>query len=236
MQMGRSARIFLRAFVVLAVVVPLAVAAAPASAGEFTVTLTPSKWCSPAPYGAWAVTTDDAPYFKFACSGAFIASGDPAGTACCGATVDALIYAPPGVVLTNAVSFGSVFNLNNGSGWVGGSYFNNGGTSWTGSGSLTDPPFTSNFWGLQVRCTSTCTGSGGVDLTSVTLTATEDQGPSLAAEGSGDLWNQNRPGEWVWNPPGDTWPMTLTASDPTGVCSMEASRWRKGRGKYVDAA
>ena len=76
----------------------------------------------------------------------------------------------------------------------------------------------------QVYCAAaSCTGAGRINLTSVTLTASESQGPILTPEGSGNLWFQTRPGEWIWNPPGDPWPLTVAASDPSGVCSMSAS-------------
>ena len=38
--------------------------------------------------------------------------------------------------------------------------------------------------------------------------------------GSNNLWYQT--GHYVWNPPGDPWPITLQASDPTGACNMWA--------------
>src|SRR5437588_10860621 len=44
--------------------------------------------------------------------------------------------------------------------------------------------------------------------------------PAITMQGSPNLWNQTGPGEWVWNPPGDPWPMGFAASDPSGVCML----------------
>jgi hypothetical protein len=42
----------------------------------------------------------------------------------------------------------------------------------------------------------------------------------ITPEGSGNLWNQTAPGEWVWNQAGDPWPLGFSASDPSGVCML----------------
>jgi len=66
---------------------------------------------------------------------------------------------------------------------------------------------------------------------SVTPFAGEDSGPTIIPEGSGSLWNQTAPGEWVWNPVGDPWPLPFAASDPAGVCEV----WLTVAGsEYVD--
>ena len=78
--------------------------------------------------------------------------------------------------------------------------------------------------GFAVACANgfSCTGAGQISLSSVTLTASETTGPTLSAEGPGNLWDQSRSGESIWNPPGDAWPLTLAASDASGVCSLSA--------------
>ena len=152
--------------------------------------------------------------------------GDPSGHAAGGAYVSAQVNAPPGITITGATSNGSVFNLNNGTGWVGGSFFAGGGSAWSAVTSiLSDPPFASSYWGAVVECAPgyACGGAGQITLRSITLSATESQGPSLSAQGSGNLWYQTRQGEWIWNAPGDPWPLTIAASDPSGVCSMSAA-------------
>ena len=203
------------------------VGCASATAAGFTVTVTPGRtWCFPQPNGAFLVSNNDPPYFSFQCSSAFVLRGDPSGHAAGGAYVSAQVNAPPGITITGATSIGSVFNLNNGTGWVGGSFFAGGGSAWNAVTSiLSDPPFASSYWGAVVECAPgyACGGAGQITLRSITLSATESQGPSLSAQGSGNLWYQTRQGEWIWNAPGDPWPLTLAASDPSGVCSMSAA-------------
>ena len=200
---------------------------ASATAAGFTVTVTPGRsWCFPPPNGGFLVSNNDPPYFSFQCSSAFVLRGDPLGQAPGGAYVSAQVNAPPGITITGATSNGSVFNLNNGTGWVGGSFFAGGGSAWSAVTSiLSDPPFASSYWGAVVECAPgyACGGAGQITLRSITLSATESQGPSLSAQGTGNLWNQTRQGEWIWNAPGDPWPITLAASDPSGVCTMSAA-------------
>jgi len=190
-----------------------------AKANQFTVQLRPtSSWC-----GAFAVSSNDPPYFSFHCSGSFEVSGDPAGPASAGQAVDAWVSAPTGITIAGASATGSVYNLNDGSGWVGGSMFYGGGTSWVnGATSMVDSGLASPYWGATVECASTCTGAGRIFLSSISLTASETTGPNLTPTGSNNLWFQTRRGEWIWNPPGDLWPLTLAASDTSGVCSMSA--------------
>ena len=51
-------------------------------------------------------------------------------------------------------------------------------------------------------------------ISGIELAATENSAPYVAGQGS--LWGS---GSWVWNPPGDPWPVTLYASDVSGICS-----------------
>ena len=81
-----------------------------------------------------------------------------------------------------------------------------------------DGPFNSGYWGFTMVCGWTrCSNPAQMSLNSVILTATENQAPSLSASG---IWNQTG---YIWNPPGDPWPLTASASDISGVCSMEAT-------------
>ena len=81
------------------------------------------------------------------------------------------------------------------------------------------------IWGFSMVCGwSTCSNYAAITLSSIQLIASEGTGPSLAALGSNNLWYQG--GNWVWNSPGNSWPITLFASDPSGVCSMSA--WVNG--------
>ena len=209
------------AMVVVAVVAGLLAGAA--RAAELTMTATPASSCRSGPSGPFVVSSN-APYFTFHCSGTFQLDGDPLGPAAGGSLVEAYITAPAGITITAATVTGSVFY--SGAGWGGGSIFNGGGTPWAnGWTTMTDPAFASQYWGYEVYCASgySCTGAGRLNLSMVKLTGSETQAPYLAAEGSGNLWFQTRRGEWVWNPPGDPWPLQVAASDPSGVCSIVAS-------------
>jgi hypothetical protein len=198
-----------------------------ASAGQFQVMLTPSAWCNPAPDGAFDVTGNDGPYIVFQCQPPqqFVVLGNPVGAACCNEYVATQINAPPGITITDAAATGNV-ELNSGSGWAGGSFYNGGGTPYLpGSNEIiTDPPFASSYWGFTLSCPagSSCTGGAGIALRSVTLTAAESSGPVITPEGPENLWNQDAEGEWIWNPSGDPWSLALSASDPSGACTITA--------------
>ena len=57
-----------------------------------------------------------------------------------------------------------------------------------------DGPFSSSFWGIQMMCGwSQCSSPGQINLNAITLTATENQAPSLTALGANNLWYQTRP-------------------------------------------
>ena len=202
-----------------------AVLPAGASAGALTLTATPRTSCNAGQWDPFGfVSNGPGPYFSFHCTGgAFELEADVASPASAGQYSDAQIVAPSGITITSATVTGSVFYSS--SEWSGGSYFNGGGAAWpNGSTTMTDPTVSSWYWGYQVYCAAaSCTGAGRINLTSVKLTASESQAPILTEQGSGNLWFQTHPGEWVWNPPGDPWPLQVAASDPSGVCSMSAS-------------
>jgi hypothetical protein len=193
-----------------------------ADASQFTVHVAPiAAWCNS---GAFAASSNDPPYFAFHCSGTFEVVGDPMGSASAGQAVSAWVNAPPGITITGASATGSVYNLNDGSGWGGGSLFYGGGTPWVnGATSMVDSGLASPYWGATVDCFATCTGAGRIFLNSITLTANDPGGPILSPTGSNNLLFQTDPREWIWNPPADPWPLALAASDPSGVCSMSAT-------------
>ena len=212
-------------FAILAIVAVAAgagVGAGAAAAAELTMTATPATSCRSGPSGPFVVTSNQ-PYFTFHCSSTFQLDGDPLGPAAGGSYVTAQINAPSGITITGATATGSVSYSS--AGWAGNSYFSGGGSAWqNGQTVMTDPAFASPYWGYEVQCAAaSCTGAGRLNLTSVRLTGSEAQTPSLVAEGSDNLWFQTGHGEWVWNPPGDPWPLQLAASDPSGVCSMYVS-------------
>ncbi|MFZ1996628.1 MAG: hypothetical protein WAU75_21120 [Solirubrobacteraceae bacterium] len=140
-----------------------------------------------------------------------------------GSRIGYQLTAPPGISIYAAqVSLAGANNINDGGGWGGGGYWSGGGNPWhAGATSVTDGPFNSPYWGFQMICgSSSCNQAGGIAVNDVQLVAVENQGPGLTAVGSNNLWYQT--GHYVWNAPGDPWPITLQATDPSGVCSMSA--------------
>jgi hypothetical protein len=132
--------------------------------------------------------------------------------------------APAGISINRAsVQLYGVTNVNNGQGWGGGSYYAGGGSGWhNGDMYEYDNNFNSGYWGFQLVCGwAHCTNYGSIDANVIALQATENQGPSLVAVGSSNLWYQG--GRWLRNDPASpSWPITLAASDPSGVCQMYA--------------
>jgi hypothetical protein len=141
--------------------------------------------------------------------------------------------APPGLAIIAAqVGMAWVLNVNNGQGWGGGSYWAGGGRGWyDGQVFANEGLFNSSYYGFQLICGwAHCTNRGAILLNSAQLTALETTGPSLTAVGSNNLWYQG--GRWLRNHNGDGgWPITLYASDPSGVCSM----WAIANGVRIDS-
>ena len=160
------------------------------------MTATPATSCRSGPSGPFVVTSNQ-PYFTFRCLSRFQLDGDPLGPAALGSYVTAQVNAPSGITITGATATGSVFYSS--AGWAGNSYFQGGGTAWqNGQTVMTDAGLASAYWGYEVQCVAaSCSGAGRLDLTSVKLTGSETQGPSLTPEGSDNLWFQTRRGEWV---------------------------------------
>ena len=85
----------------------------------------------------------------------------------------------------------------------------------------------SQVYGFQIRCTEALLSGGcyppwpslpQISVSGVELAGTENSAPYVS--GQGPLWTT---GSWVWNPPDDPWPVTLYASDVSGICSSEAT-------------
>ena len=68
---------------------------------------------------------------------------------------------------------------------------------------------------------SGCNQNAGIALNSVLLTAAEAQGPSIVAGGANNLFSQTS--HYVWNPVGQPYPITVSTSDPSGVCRSRQS-------------
>ena len=198
------------------------VAAAQATAGTLQVTF---DAYDNAPPGCeiWSTNGDSAFGIDPPCSEAALGSyGGSISSLPGGARVGIQTTAPPGIAINSAfVSPYDIYNLNNGQGWGGGSYYAGGGGQWSdGDPDEIDSGFSSSYWGFQMICGwSSCSNFGGIYLNSIVLTATENQAPGLIALGN-NLWYQGA--HDVWNPPGDPWSIALESSDPSGVCSMSA--------------
>lgn len=72
-------------------------------------------------------------------------------------------------------------------------------------------------WGAGCWLASSCASSSSIGavlgVNGVRLTVQENSGPSLIADGSNNLWYQG--GHWIR---GGGWPVTVTGTDPSGVC------------------
>jgi hypothetical protein len=111
-------------------------------------------------------------------------------------------------------------------GWLGRAYWSGGYDTWGVNTTSADygfgPPLNTSYWGFQLYCAaSSCNNQGWLQVPEVDLNATENQGPNLVAVGTNNLWYQS--GNYVWNPTGNPWSIELYASDPSGVCSMQAA-------------
>ena len=146
-----------------------------------------------------------------------------------GARMGYQIAAPPGITINEVVYDDSQLqNIANARGWIGFTYWNGGTASVHPNGTALDAADSGPRWTLTWTPPtggSSCGASrrsarGRVRSSSASLTvyATETQGPSIAPSADPtSLWNQHG---WVWNPPGDAWPLPLTATDPGGICSL----------------
>jgi len=146
-----------------------------------------------------------------------------------GARMGYRITAPPGITITNVdYDVAQLQNIADGHGWIGLTYSNSGVKQVHSPGTAVDaaasgPSLDSNldtpYWGIELRCVqSVCTWPGKLQLSQITVSATEASGPSISpVAGPGSLWGQ---AGWVWNPPGDAWSLPVSASDSSGLCSL----------------
>ena len=124
---------------------------------------------------------------------AWFATGVPEG-----ARVGYRITAPPGITIDNVVYDDSQLqNIANGRGWIGLTYWNGGTSQVHPNGTAFDaavsgPSSPTNYWGIELRCVqSACTWPAKIQLNSLTVYATEAQGPSITPVADpGSLWNQ----------------------------------------------
>jgi hypothetical protein len=186
----------------------------------------------PANCGLFFVRGTTAPPFGYNCGGTsdwgweIQGPGDPFRTVPNQSRIMWQTNAPSGIAINSAsVPCGqvSVLGVNDGGAWGGGSFWAGGGARWSGNTScVSEAGFWSSYYGFQLVCERTaCSGDPFIQVNDITLTATEYQGPGLAALGTNNLWYQGS--HWVRNDNGDGgWPITLASSDPSGVCNMWA--------------
>jgi hypothetical protein len=209
------------------VAVAVLIAPSPAAAGSYTVTFNANSNTQPG-CSIWSMSGSLTFGYNPPCSTAPLGFyGGGCGSSACaepaGARIGIQTVAPAGVTITSAfVSPWYIYDINNGQGWGGGSYYTGGGRGWTDADTQElDPSFSSSYWGFQMICGwSSCSNFGGIYVNSIQLTATENQGPALTAVGSGNLWYQGS--HWIWNAAGDPWSIALSGTDPSGVCQMWA--------------
>lgn len=144
-----------------------------------------------------------------------------------GARVGYLLTAPPGITINNvSVTAQHLQNIANGRGWIGLTYWN-GGTAQvlpdrTAVDAAASGPLDTAYWGIELRCVEAeCVWPGELELSSLTVYAAEAQGPSISpVADAASLWDHAGEGEWVWNAPGDPWPLPVSGTDSSGVCSL----------------
>jgi hypothetical protein len=99
------------------------------------------------------------------------------------------------------------------------------GQQWFNTGLEGSSNINSQIYGMQIVCTENNWGLGGCGWSSppwFTVSGIELQGTENAApyvSGQGALWST---GSYVWNPPADPFPVTVYASDVSGICSSGA--------------
>jgi hypothetical protein len=145
--------------------------------------------------------------------------------------------APPGITINSAwTENGDVTSSGIVNGWVVGDFWRDVNTGQYAGSTLGDRQWfntalegTSNInsqiYGIQLACTNSvsqgpCSGQTipQFAVSGIELAGTENTAPYVTGQGS--LWG-NR--SWVWNPPGDAWPVALYSSDVSGVCSSGAT-------------
>jgi hypothetical protein len=132
-----------------------------------------------------------------------------------GSKVGYLLTAPPGLTITG-VTVGPelLTNIYDGRGWSAFSYWRGGLAPLHVDGSAfdalaSDQAINSDFWGIELRCyAARCNSPGRVDLNDILVRWTEAQAPSIAEPGANNLWNQTS--RWIWNTPGDAWPLNIS--------------------------
>jgi hypothetical protein len=146
-----------------------------------------------------------------------------------GTTVGYVTNAPAGITINSAsISQGQTYGISDGQGWS--AYSFRAGRMVplhsfqvaTDAAATADSSFSSSYFGVAMKCDwAQCTNRAQINLNNIAITASEAEQPTITpAGGAGNLWNQT--GRWIWNAPGDGWPLELSAQDVAGVCSLTA--------------
>lgn len=213
------------ALVVLITVWVVGVAAPAADAGTYGISASGQAFCSLGQFIA------NVPGFGSACDdsvGQTLVAAPIGGAADTDRELFQITSPDPALTIVEAVAQNGAASLTDG--YSGGTYWNGGGASWAANVNTAEDsgPITSSYWGFQIVCADAA-GCGAiakdhfppnVEAGGVNLTVEEDRAPSLVAAGTNNLYYQTRPGEWVWNPAGDPWDATMSATDPSGVCNL----------------
>jgi len=135
------------------------------------------------------------------------------------------IAAPPGITISNVVyDIAHLQSIADGHGWIGLTYWDGGTAQVLPPGTAVDAaasgPLNTPYWGIELRCVqSVCTSPAEIQFDRIDVYAAETQGPSITpTTDPGSLWNQT--GHWIWNTPGDAWPLPVAGGDASGICSL----------------
>jgi len=144
--------------------------------------------------------------------------------------------APPGITINSAwTAKGDVAATALPSGLVAGDFWQSNATGAYGGSTLASgqdwfntalegtSDINSQIYGIQLVCTHSASqgpcgsSAGALTVSGIELSGTETSAPTVT--GIGSLLTG---GQYVWNPPGDSWWVSMTASDVSGACDMWA--------------
>jgi hypothetical protein len=196
----------------------LTLCATAAKAGTYRVSFTNGAGC-----GMFTASATPG-YNRLVCGGqSLILTGGSAGDPAAGSEENISTTTPPGISITGATTDFQESRVGT-AGWGSGDFYTGGGSSWTpgaGTSPFTDNGIDTDEWGFQLACSSGgCTQGDPAEVTvnTIAFTASESQSPTLTPDPN-TLFDQTG---YVWNPPGDPWPITLSGTDPSGVCGIDA--------------
>ena len=167
------------------------------------------------------------------CGGQYLEIGGPShGDPASGTEDNISTTAPAGIAIASVVTNYQLVGVGR-NGWSAGDFYTGGSDSWdpgAHSSPITTSGISADEWGFQL----TCSGGAGcgqivdggaiidepgeVSVNSIEFLAAESRAPSLAPVPEA-LYGRS---SYVWNPPGDPWPVGASAADPSGTCNITA--------------